>query len=658
MKLPIRLLIAGLIALLTGLLCISPFVEQFDRYITDRVTRLLPRSKPPSNVIVVAIDEPSYKELGVGFDKPWPRELHAKLLRRLKELGAARVAFDVLFTGPSSQPGVDQELIDAFSGIPSVIGVEANNKTILTQGRPIIIEEVDQPHEPFRKVTTQALVNLDMITDNGFIRSFPFYTSDQTKRYPFLAYAAAGLPDAPGIRYPDIEDMIKYYGPARQNARIVSYWTMFEKMAPQEAASFKDAVIFVGLLLRTDTGVAQKDSYFSPLGGDMIFGIEVHAAIAGNLLQQSWITRPPRGFEVIIQSLTAGGVALTATSLSPIGLALIVAGIIVLWAVSSLGLAYSGVFLAGASVMLLLLGILLVSAVVSYVGVRRSERALQSAFSLYVSPDMVRKLQQDKSALRLGGEKLWITAMFTDIADFTTISEEMPAEDCCEMLNAYFTEVMEVVFANQGTLLKFIGDAIFAIWGAPVKIPNHAEVAIKTGLAIQKGVERFNASKRYPPLITRIGIHTGPMLVGNLGSVRRQEYTAIGDSVNLSSRIEGLNKYLGTSLLFTEATRRDAGGVPDSLPIATVRVKGRREPVELFSLFDPVIPREIAGTWRHALQHFRKTSFDAALPLFEQVAAAESRLATSAQLHIKHIKIFQQTPPSTGWDGEIDFDAK
>jgi len=422
MKLPIRLLIASLVALLTGLLCITPLVEQFDRYVVDRITRLLPKSTPPKNVVVVAIDEPSYKELGVGFDKPWPRELHAKLLRRLKELGVARVAFDVLFTGPSSQPSIDQELIDAFSGIPSIIGVEANNKTILTQGRPIIIEEVDQPYEPFRKVTTQALVNLDMITDNGFIRSFPFYTSDQTKRYPFLAYAAAGLPDAPSIRYPDYEDMIKYYGPARQNARIVSYWTMFENMAPQEAASFKDAVVFVGLLLRTDTGVAQKDSYFSPLGGDMIFGIEVHAAIAGNLLQQSWITRPARALEVIAQALTAGSVAFAAVSLSPIGLAFLVTALICLWSISALTFVYTGIFLAGASVSLLLLGILLVSSVVSYVGVRRSEKALQSAFSLYVSPEMVRKLQQDKSALRLGGEKLWITAMFTDIADFTTIT--------------------------------------------------------------------------------------------------------------------------------------------------------------------------------------------------------------------------------------------
>jgi adenylate cyclase len=271
---------------------------------------------------------------------------------------------------------------------------------------------------------------------------------------------------------------------------------------------------------------------------------------------------------------------------------------------------------------------------------------------------MVPKLQDEENALKLGGEKMWLTAMFTDIADFTTITEEMPAEATSEMLNAYFTEVMDVVFANQGTLLKFIGDAIFAIWGAPIKMQNHAEMGIKTALAIQKGVERFNASKRFPPLVTRIGVHTGPMLVGNLGSKKRFDYTAIGDSVNLASRIEGLNKYFGTVILFTEATRRDAGGIPDSIPIATVRVKGRREPVELLSLFDPPLSQDVIAGWKDALGRFRKSMFDEAKELFEQLAKKDQRLAKSIELYLEHIETFKSAPPSTGWDGELDFDVK
>jgi adenylate cyclase len=659
MRLWAKLLIAATTAIFTALLCSFSFVEGIDLSVSDQLTRLAGKSPHPPNIVVIAIDEPSYRELDVGFDKPWPRALHARLLRRLKELGIARVAFDVLFTGPGSDPAVDLELINAFKDINAIIGVEAIKKTIAKQGGGIMVEELDQPYDPFREVTTQALVNLDMNTRDGFIRTFPFPNSDQTRRYPFLSFAAAGIKPGPGVNTPKPRDLIKYYGSARENARIVSYWEMFEKMAPEEEASFKDAIVFVGLLLRSDTGVAQKDSYLSPFGGDMIFGVEVHAAIAGNLLRHNWITRPSRALEIAAQSLLAGMTAFAAFTVSPVVLAYVVAGLISVWAIGAFAMLTSGVFLAGAATTLILLpAIVLVSSVVSYVGARRSEEALRSAFSLYVSPDMVPKLQDEENALKLGGEKMWLTAMFTDIADFTTITEEMPAEATSEMLNAYFTEVMDVVFANQGTLLKFIGDAIFAIWGAPIKMQNHAEMGIKTALAIQKGVEKFNASKRFPPLVTRIGVHTGPMLVGNLGSKKRFDYTAIGDSVNLASRIEGLNKYFGTIILFTEATRRDAGGIADAVPIATVRVKGRREAVELFSLFDPPLPQEVLATWKEGLARFRRSSFAEAKTAFEQVAQREPRLAKASSLYLEHIEEFRATPQPNGWDGELDFDVK
>lgn len=659
MRLWVRLLIVFAAVIVTAFLSCTSVYESIDFSVADQWKRLSGKSSPPSNVVVIAIDEPSYRELGVGFDKPWPRALHAKLLRRLKELGVKSVAFDVLFTGPGTDPAVDKELAEALAGVNAIIGVEAVKKTIAKQGGGIVVEELDQPYDEFRKVTTQALVNLDLNTRDGFIRTFPFPTSDQTKRFPFLAYANAGVPNNPALHKPKPRDLIQYYGSARENARIVSYWEMFERMAPQEEASFKDAVVFVGLLLRTDTGVAQKDAYLSPFGGDMIFGVEVHATIAGNLIEQSWITRPSRLLEVGLASLLAGATTFTALSFSPVVLSIVVATIAVAWCIASITLLSSGYFLAGAATVLILLPlILLVSAVVSYVTARRSEEALRSAFSLYVSPDMVPRLQEEDNALKLGGEKMWLTAVFTDIADFTSITEEMPAEKTSEMLNAYFTEVMDVVFANQGTLLKFIGDAIFAIWGAPIKIPNHAEMGIRTALAIQKGVEKFNASQRFPPLHTRVGVHTGPMLVGNLGSKKRFDYTAIGDSVNLASRIEGLNKYFGTSILFSEATRKDAGGFAGAVLIATVRVKGRREAVSLYSLFDPPLAPAVVTDWNQALHLFSKATFTEARALFLRVASTEPRLAVAVELYVEHIDGFLAVAPPQGWDGELDFTVK
>lgn len=655
----LRLLLVLATIIIVGLLNSFPFIEAIDLTVSDQFKRLYGRTSPPKNVVVIAIDEPSYRELQVGFDKPWPRALHAKLLRRLKELGVQRVAFDVLFTGPGADAAVDKELIEAFSGVDSIIGVEAIKKTVAKQGGGIMVEELDQPYDEFRKVTTQALVNLDMNTRDGFIRTFPFANSDQTKRFPFLAYAAAGTPKNPDMPTPKPRDLIKYYGSARENARIISYWEMFEKMSPQEESSFKDAIVFVGLLLRSDTGVAQKDSYLSPFGGDMIFGVEVHATIAGNLMQGSWITRPSWFTEASTLALVAGAITYIAIVTSPVVLGAIVGVVVIVWSLASYILIGKGLFVAGAATVLIFLpAIVLVSAMVSYVGARRSEEALRSAFSLYVSPEMVPKLENVDSALKLGGEKMWLTAVFTDIADFTSITEEMPAEKTSEMLNAYFTEVMDVVFANQGTLLKFIGDAIFAIWGAPIKIANHAEMGIRTALAIQKGVEKFNASQRFPPLLTRIGVHTGPMLVGNLGSKKRFDYTAIGDSVNLASRIEGLNKYFGTTILFSEATRKDAGGFAGAVLIATVRVKGRREPVSLHSLFDPPLSSAIASDWSGALAAFSKRRFEECVNIFETLASKEPRLAVASSLYVETARDFLAAPPPQGWDGELDFTVK
>ncbi|MFN4896626.1 MAG: CHASE2 domain-containing protein [Pseudomonadota bacterium] len=658
-----KCMIAAAMIIITTTLCHQTAVEDFDLAAGDLLRRLAGKTRPPSNVVVIAIDEASYNELGVSFGELWPRALHAKLLRRLNELRVASVAFDVLFTGPGAKPDEDRELAEAFALNKTTIGVEVSRVMATADTE---IERVDRPFDEFAKVTTEALVNFDMNTRDGRIRNFPDAKSAADKGYPLLSFAAAGVADHPEWQLPRQRDMIKYYGSARENARIISYWEMFQKMAPSDEARFRDAVVFVGLLLRSDTGPAQKDSYFSPFGDEMIFGVEIHAAIAGNLIQQSWIRRPSRIIEVAVQSLTAAAISLTALSISPIMLTYIVTAIVVTWVVAGFLLMKSGVFLAGAATILLILpAMVLVSAVTSYLAARRSaeearqrEEAIRAAFALYVSPDVLPKIQSNELSLSLGGENMILTAMFTDIADFTTVSESMPAEQTSQMLNAYFTEVMDVVFANQGTLLKFIGDAIFAIWGAPVKVDNHAELALQTAKAIQDGVERFNASKRFPPLVTRIGVHTGPMLVGNLGSSKRFDYTAIGDSVNLASRIEGLNKYLGTTILFSEATREAVGCVHGSIPIASVVVKGRSESVLLHSFFDPPLPEATSAEWAQALKEFKSRDFDAAKKRFQQIIKAENRLAGAAQLYIDQLSDFICTQPGPDWSGAIEFHSK
>jgi adenylate cyclase len=500
-------------------------------------------------------------------------------------------------------------------------------------------------------------IGLISATITLYIRNFPQARSDQEKGFPTLSQAAAGIPVG-AVELPGPRDLIRYYGPGR-TVPIVSFWEVLQDPLPTTKEVLKDAIVFVGLLMRSDTGGAQKDSYLSPFGPPMIFGVEVHATIVGNLLDKRWISRPPAGVEVLAQGALMAGVSFIALSATPVVLASIVGVCVVVWCLASFLLLGQSVFLAGAATVLVLLPMaVLVSALVSYVSARRAEESLRSAFSLYVSPDMVPKLQQEGGALKLGGEKMWLTAIFTDIADFTSITEEMPAERTSEMLNAYFTEVMEVVFKNQGTLLKFIGDAIFAIWGAPIKIQNHAELALQTALAINREVERFNATQRFPPLKTRIGVHTGPMLVGNLGSVKRFDYTAIGDSVNLASRIEGLNKYFGTTILFTEATRKDAGGFAGAVLVGSVRVKGRKEAVSLYSIFDPPLPPNVLDSWNRAYGAFCRADFTGFRAEVAGTLSSEPRLAKALDMYGEQAGKYLEVPPPQGWSGEVDFDHK
>ncbi len=635
----------------------SGLFEDVELRVSDLWLQLRGRQLVPSGVVIVSMDEASYKELNVPYGQPWPRALHARLVRRLKELGAKRVVFDVLFAGPGVDAAADTALAEAMGELPSVVGAEASMRFIQNQGGGYLIEELEEPYELFRRSAVEGLIGLR--ERKSYIRNFPLPRSDQERRFPFLAQAAAGLRSSelgPGL--PGPYDLIRYYGPGRTIPNI-SYWEVLSDDAKLSSGLLRDATVFVGLLLRSDTGGAQKDSYLSPLGPPMIFGLEVHATIFANLSQRSWIMRPSPLLERSCQAAFVAVATFVALSLSPLVFGIVVASAVVAWCLAAFLLIGSGFFLVGACTVLIVLPLLLLgTSLRAYLLARRSEESLRSAFELYVSPEMVPQLQSQGGALTLGGEKLWVTALFTDIQDFTSISEEMPAEKTSEMLNAYFTEVVEVVFRNQGTLLKFIGDAIFAIWGAPIKLANHAELAIKAGRDIRAAVERFNSTQRFPPLITRIGIHTGPMLVGNLGSHKRFDYTAIGDSVNLAARVEGLNKYFGTDILFTEPTRKDTGGFAGAVQIGTVRVKGRREPVRLFSVFDPPLDRGSLAHWEEGLAAFCRAQFSEAERSLTLARDGEPRLRVACELYLNELADLGRTPLPLGWGGELNFESK
>jgi adenylate cyclase len=216
-----------------------------------------------------------------------------------------------------------------------------------------------------------------------------------------------------------------------------------------------------------------------------------------------------------------------------------------------------------------------------YIVEASEKRKIRNAFGLYLNPELARQVSERPEMLRLGGEKRVLTVLFSDIRGFTSISERLDPSALVELLNVYLGKMTDVVFANEGTLDKYIGDAIMAIWGAPIPHDDHAARASRAAVGMVECLEKLHTefdARGWPRLETGIGLHTGEMIVGNMGSVRRLSYTVMGDNVNLGSRLEGLTKYYHTRIIASEDTVRAAGDGIVAREIDLVRVKARRSP--------------------------------------------------------------------------------
>ena len=217
----------------------------------------------------------------------------------------------------------------------------------------------------------------------------------------------------------------------------------------------------------------------------------------------------------------------------------------------------------------------------------REKRKMKRLFGQYVSKDVYDQLVANPDLARLGGQRRQMTVLFSDIRGFTTVSEKGQPEEIVAILNEYFTRMVEIVFAHKGTLDKFVGDMVMALFGAPLDDPHHAEHAVDAALEMIRELNRLNekwAAEGRPALDIGIGISTGPMIAGNIGSEAIMSYTVIGDSVNLGARLESLNKEYGTRIIISQATREALPGRYQFRPLGDVVVKGKTRPVAIFEV--------------------------------------------------------------------------
>ena len=355
-------------------------------------------------------------------------------------------------------------------------------------------------------------------------------------------------------------------------------------------AAFAGKLVFVGT-----SAAGLYDRYSTPFPGGAA-GVELHATIADNILSRTFMRRSAFATDAVLSLVMGLGASLATLALPVVwavaAVAALVAGF-VWWATAEVagGVWYGVVIPSGAAAAALLGGVAW-----QYVVEGREKRHIRRLFGRYVSKDVIEQLMADPSRAALGGERREMTVLFSDIRNFTTATERGRPEAVVAQLNEYFGAMVDVLFRHQGTLDKFVGDMVMGLFGAPLADPHHADHAVMAALDMMRELGRLNerwAREGLPPVDIGIGINSGDMIAGNIGSEAIMSYTVIGDAVNLGSRLESLNKQYGTHILMSDATRQRLTRPVDARPIGEVTVKGKTQPVMIFEVR---LPDEAAMT--------------------------------------------------------------
>ena len=668
-KILIGLGIALIITLLSGLLYHNGLIQRWENQVNDILYRDFQVEQHPSEAIIIAIDQNSLDYFQKNFQIlwPWPRDIYAMATNYLNSCGAKVIVYDIIFSTPDiDRLNIQAEYADSafaramLSSGKVILAMQMEDSTHLsveklpTQFNRQIVYNVPQrivykypnvtaPIERFQKAMAYPGA-VNFFTDNdGVCRRVPLFFAKDHQIVPYMALAAVMIyDDISSIDYDSMRHTIfagkrrvplnnsgffdiYWYGPggAGNTFQYVSFAQLLNsylqvqngQKPDVDPAIFQDKAVFIGA---TAAGLLDlKTTPFSSV--EPYPGVEIYATIFSNIMRGDYIYNFPffawLGISIVlIWLLTFLWQKLKIWQSAGISLIILFIPLIMSVMIFQRLKMFMPVVTTEIAFVLSITVVLLVN----YLTEGREKKMIKKVFNRYLHPTVVEVLTRNPERLEMGGKEIVATVMFSDLQNFTGIAELFTPPEIVGFLNQYFTKVEQIIFKNDGMLDKYTGDGIMAIFGAPIPTNEHARMACNAVLDF-KNLSTFTieVKNRTIPLITRLGINSGNFVVGNIGSANRMDYTAIGDTVNLAARLEGVNKIYGTQNIISETTYSLVKENFICRELDLIRVKGREEPLAIYNIIGIIndLSSELEKMLKlhnEALQQYRERKFKTA----------------------------------------------
>jgi adenylate cyclase len=661
-------------------------------------------SAASKNIVVVAIDEASLEAYGRW---PWPRDRHGYLVHYLKHAGARAIVFDIMFPEPDS---VDEEYDAVFAEEARAAGnvflpYQLDTSSILpadvVQKGTVLIQKDSHGATPLLSGYSGVKPPIDALTSaaaglgyinhlpgpDGTTRSIPLLAESHQVDRPFshLGMAVAKYllnPDRTVLMNEKIlfgaasipltrsgKMLVNWHGPLERvyqmysaGAVLRSFTDLRDGKAPfLNPSLFTDKIVFIA-----GTAASTYDLRVTPVSPGSP-GVIVHMTAIDNILHNNFMRVAPYwsflAITLILCLLVAAAFMLVQHYV--VKFALVVAIGAAYYGAVVYAFTRHGIWVQLAFPEAAIAATFAVAASVEYLTEGRQRRQLRSVFDRFMASDVVDEIMRDPTSIKLGGEKKELTVLFSDVRGFTTISEQLPPEELVALLNEYLSAMTEIILRHRGNVNKYLGDGIMAIFGAPRTEPAHAVVACDTALASQEALVKLRTDwqrRGLQEITARIGINTGDVVVGNVGSPMRMEYTVMGDSVNLASRLEGANKFYDTQILIGPRTFALAGADFETREVDLLRVKGKRAPVVVYELLArkgqlSSVKQQTVEIYLQGLASYKKGSFSQAQAAFEKALTVDPADGPS-KVYLQRSQEFLITPPAVPWDGVYELRQK